>query len=173
MGIRRDMRLRLEGSIVTAAFCAAVVTAGVLAAAPCVAASIPAWLDEAITGWNQRNPAQPFEFVSIKDSYVWYRVQRTPEIGQKEIRAAVNTLAKNNDYATTNDEELVTTGRPPSDNGPSTSKKCWKRSFVLTIQQQSNTTTVDGERSGIQQRMLTSMICEDGPYWDTGFRVSQ
>jgi len=159
--------MRIRGSVLLAACCVAAVTVCALAA------SIPAWLDEAITGWNQKNPASQFQFLGIKDSYVWYQVQRTAEFGQKEIRDASYRLATAHGYQPTNDEELVTTGKPPSTNGPSQPKKCWKRSFVLTLGGTSNTTTVDGDHAGVQQRMLTSMVCEDGEYWDTGFRVLQ
>jgi len=168
MGILRDVRIRLEGSILIAAFCAVCV----LAAAPGNAASIPAWLDDAITTWNGKNPSLQFQFAGIKDSFVWYRIQDTPEIGSKEIRGAAYGLAQKNGYKTTDDEELVTTARPPSDTGPSTSRKCWRRSFVLNLENLSNTTEVGGEHAGIQQRMLTSMVCEEGPTWSTGFRVS-
>ena len=169
MSVDREHRLRIRGAIMLAACLAAVV----LAAAPCLAASIPAWLDEAITSWNERNPTLPIQFVAIKDSYVWYRVQESPEIGQKGIRDITYKIAQQNGYATTNEEELVTTGRPPSESGPSTAKKCWKRSFVKTLEGQANTTTVAGDHAGVQQRMLTSMICEDGPYWALGYRILQ
>ena len=174
MRIRRDVSLRLEGWIVIAAFCAAVVTVGVLAASPCVAASIPAWLDDAIAGWNAKNPAQQFQFSGIKDSFVWYRIQRSPEVGQKQIRDAAYRLLQEHGYMTTDEEELVTTGTPPVDSGRATPKKCWRRSFVLTLDGAgNNTTAIAGERSGVQQRLLTSMICDDNPSWAAGFRVSQ
>jgi hypothetical protein len=164
----RDARTRLESSIVIAVLC----TAAVLAAAPCNAASIPAWLDDAITSWNGRNPGLQFQFAGIKDSFVWYRIPGTPEIGQKEIRGAAYKLLQEHGYTTMDDEELVTTGRPPTDGGPSTPKKCWRRSFVRTLDNIGNTTEVGGEHAGIQQRLLTSMVCEEGPTWATGFRVS-
>ncbi len=164
----REMRLRLEAWTVLAACCAV----AALATAPCLAASIPAWLDDAITGWNARNPAQQFQFAGIKDSFVWYRIQGAPGIGPKEIRDAAYGLAKSHGYVTTDNEELVTTGKPPVDGGPSTPKKCWRRSFVLNLDNLDNTKAVGGEPSGIQQRMLTSMVCDDNPSWAAGFRVS-
>jgi len=167
MGIVRNLRI-LKGSIALAALCAA----GALAVVPCDAASIPAWLDEAITGWNERNPGLQFQFVGIKDSFVWYRIPDTPEIGPKDIRGAAYRLAQEHGYKFTDEEELVTTGRPPSDSGPSTEKKCWRRSFVLTLESIGNTTDVGGQHAGAQQRMLTSMVCEEGPTWSSGFRVS-
>lgn len=159
--------MRLRGSILLAVGSLALVASAALAQ------SIPAWLDEAITAWNGKNPGHAFQFLGIKDSYVWYKIQRTPEFGQKEIREATYRLATEHGYQTTNDEELVTTGKPPSEVGASKAKKCWKRSFVLTLGGTSNTTTVGGDNAGVQQRMLTSMVCEDGEYWDTGFRVLQ
>jgi hypothetical protein len=168
------MRFRFSTSIASAACIAGLVTIASFATAPCFAASIPAWLDDAITGWNERNPASTIEFVAIKDSFVWYRMQSTPEIGHKEIRDITYKLVQDHGYVTMDDEELLTTGKPPTTNAPSKPKKCWRRSFVLTIEKQSNTTAVgDSEGSGVRQRMLTSMVCQDPPYWDTGFRIAE
>ena len=174
MRIRRDLRFRFGGWIVIAAFCAAVVTVGLFVTTQSFAASIPAWLDDAITGWNAKNPAQQFQFSGIKDSFVWYRIERSPEVGQKQIRDASYRLLQEHGYMVTDEEELVTTGTPPVDSGRATPKKCWRRSFVLTLDGAgNNTTAIDGERSGVQQRLLTSMICDDNPSWAAGFRVSQ
>ncbi len=169
MRIRRVTRLPLEGPIALVLCCAA----AVFAAAPCSGASIPAWLDEAITSWNERNPTQQFRFAGIKDSFVWYRIQRAPGIGPAEIRGAAYKLVQGHGYVTTDDEEMVTTGKPPADAGASTPKKCWRRSFVLSLDSLSNTTAVGGEHSGVRQRMLTSMVCDDNPEWAAGFRVSE
>jgi hypothetical protein len=174
MRIRRDMRFRFGGWIVIAAFCAAVVTVGLFVTTQSSAASIPAWLDDAIAGWNAKNPAQQFQFSGIKDSFVWYRIERSPEVGQKQIRDASYRLLQEHGYMVTDEEELVTTGTPPVDSGRATPKKCWRRSFVLTLDGAgNNTTAIAGERSGVQQRLLTSMICDDNPSWAAGFRVSQ
>jgi hypothetical protein len=139
------------------------------------AASIPAWLDDAITGWNEENPATPFRFVDIKDSYVWYMIPATAEIGHKQIRESVYTLVQEHDYKLTSDEELVTTGKPPTPVEQYKPKKCWTRSFVLDIEELSNTKPVDdrGERPGMRQRMLTSMVCQDQQAWYVGFRTLQ
>lgn len=144
-----------------------------LAAAPCAAASVPAWLDDAISGWNTKNSDKQIQFVSIKDSYAWYKMQATPEVGQKDIRDRCDKLVKANGYADANDEETVTTGRPPSNTGNRGDKKCWKRSFVLDLQAQANTTAVDGDHAGTRQRMLTRMVCQDGDAWMTGFRIAE
>ena len=174
MRIRRDLRFRFGGWIVIAAFCAAVVTVGLFVTTQSFAASIPAWLDDAITGWNAKNPTQQFQFSGIKDSFVWYRIERSPEVGQKQIRDAAYRLLQEHGYMVTDEEELVTTGTPPVDSGRATPKKCWRRSFVLTLDGAgNNTTAIAGERSGVQQRLLTSMICDDNPSWAAGFRVSQ
>lgn len=165
--------LRILGPVGTAFFCAAAVVLGVVGSAPSGAASIPAWLDEAITSWNERNPTLPIQFVAIRDSFVWYKVQDTPEIDHKEIREITYRLAQEHGYVKTEDEELVTTARPPSDSGRSTDKKCWRRSFVLNIENLGETTSVGGGDSGIRQRMLTTMVCEDGAQWAMGYRVSQ
>jgi hypothetical protein len=80
-------------------------------------------------------------------------------------------------YKLTDDEERVTTGKPPSPVSPYRTKKCWTRSFVLDIEELSNTTAAGGRgssgKSGLRQRMLTSLVCDDKPYWLTGFRILQ
>lgn len=146
------------------ASCFALVTIALLASTPCSANTVPAWLDDGITQWNAENPASPIRFVDIKDSYVWYTMAATPELGSKEVRSRVYGIAIKHGYATTQDEEMVTTGRPPSPTGPAKSKKCWSRSFLRDVQKGSSTTV---------ERMLTTLVCEDGPNWSAGFRVLQ
>lgn len=139
------------------------------------ATSIPAWLDDAISGWNSETPDVQIEFVDIKDSYVWYMLPDTDEIDQKGIRESVYAIVLQHGYKITAEEELITTGKPPSPTNPSHPKKCWTRSFVQDIEELSNTVAAGSSRedSGLRQRMLTSMVCEDGPYWFTGFRILQ
>jgi hypothetical protein len=157
---------------------AAAIALTLLAAVPCRAASIPAWLDDSIMGWNDANPDVQITFVDIKDSFVWYMIPDTPTIGSQDIRERVYGIITENGYNRADDEELVTTGRPPTLAGPAGEKKCWRRSYVLDIEQLSNTTSAgygrgQGERSGQRQRMLTSMVCADGPQWYAGFRILQ
>ncbi len=146
------------------ACCASLAAVSLFAATPCSAGSIPAWLDDAISHWNQQNPASQIQFVDIKDSYVWYAMMGTPELGSKDIRGRVYGIAQKNGYANTQDEEMVTTGKPPSKNGPVKTRKCWTRSFLRDIQTGSSTTV---------ERMLTTLVCEDGANWSAGFRVLQ
>ena len=157
--------------------CLALLAAVILAATPTgSAASIPAWLDDAISEWNDENTATPMRFVDSKDSFVWYMIQDTPEVGHKEIRASVYELVEENDYKVTSEEELVTTGKPPSPVAPYKDKKCWTRSFVLDIEELSNTKAAagrGGERPGQRQRMLTSQVCEDEQLWFVGVRILQ
>ena len=140
-----------------------------------VAASIPAWLDDAISEWNseKENKDIPIQFVDIKDSFVWYMLPENEEFGQKEIRSRVHAIVLANDYMNTDEEELVTTGKPPSPVNPHVPKKCWRRSYVLDLNAQSNTKAVGGRRTGQQQRMLTSLVCEDEGFWFMGFRILQ
>jgi hypothetical protein len=145
-------------------FCAAVLAISALTATPSGAASVPAWLDDSITSWNKENPTSPIRFVDIKDSYVWYTLAATPELDSKTIRSRVYDIAYRNGYKNTQDEELVTTGKPPTSSGPSKAKKCWTRSFLRDLQQGSATT---------QERMLTTLVCEDGASWSAGFRILQ
>ena len=154
---------------------ATAVAIGLLAVTPSSAASIPAWLDGAIADWNEENEAIQIEFVDIKDSFVWYMIPDTPDIGSKEIRASIYKIIQANAYKTTDQEELVTTGKPPSPVKPYKEKKCWTQSFVLDIDELSNTTAAGGRdgNPGQRQRMLTSLVCEDGPRWFTGFRILQ
>jgi hypothetical protein len=158
-----------------------VVAAGCLAcltmATPCDAASIPAWLDDAISEFNENDEAVQIEFLEIKDDFVWYMMPYSPEIGNKDIRERIYTMVQDRGYNLTDDEERVTTGKPPSPVSPYKTKKCWTRSFVLDIEELSNTTAAGGRgghgRTGLRQRMLTSLVCDDKPYWLTGFRILQ
>lgn len=158
------MDLLRKTVVSVAACCAGLLTIGVFAITPCNAGSIPAWLDDSIMNFNTDNPASPIQFVDIKDSYVWYTMAATPELGSKEIRARVYGIAYKNGYANSQDEEIVTTGKPPTANGPSKPKKCWTRSFLRDIQKGSSTTV---------ERMLTTLVCEDGANWSAGFRILQ
>ena len=146
------------------AFCASLVAVSLFAVTPCNAGSIPAWLDDAISSWNKQNPASQLQFVDIKDSFVWYTMPGSSEVESKDIRGRVYGLAYKNGYANNQDEEMVTTGRPPTASGPAKSKKCWSRSFLRDIQKGSSTTV---------ERMLTTLVCEDGANWSAGFRVLQ
>ncbi len=150
-----------------------VVAVGLLAVIPCHAASIPAWLDDAISEWNAENPEVQIEFVDIKDSFVWYMIPDTEEIGHKDIRESVYGIVLGHGYEMTAEEELVTTAKPPSPTAPYKEKKCWRRSFVLNVEALSNTTAAGRgqERPGMRQRMLTSLVCDDRPYWFAGFRT--
>lgn len=135
------------------------------------AASVPAWLDDGISKWNTANPSSQIRFVNIKDSFVWYDMAKEA-VGQKEIRDRVNNIVLKNGYQPLDDEELVTTAKPPVSAGRSVPKKCWSRSFVLNIQAQNNTIAVGEDPSGQRQRMLTSMVCEDTNAWWAAFRVA-
>jgi len=125
------------------------------------AASIPAWLDDAITSYNEKNTGIQIRFTGIKDSFVWYTIPDTAEIGSKDIREGIYGIAQANGYKMTAEEELVTTAKPPSPNKPYEAKKCWKRSFVL-----------EGAATSAG-RMLTTYVCEDGANWFAGFRILQ
>ena len=102
--------------------------------------------------------------MAIKDSYVWYTMAATPALGSKEIRSRVYGIAYKNGYANNQDDELVTTGKPPTASGPSKEKKCYSRSFLRDIQKGSPTTV---------EQMLTTLVCEDGANWSAGFRLLQ
>lgn len=144
--------------------CVVLMAASVCSAAPVGAGSIPAWLDDAITDWNKANPASPILFTDIKDSYVWYSIEGKPEFSSKDIRGRVYNIAYKHGYANSQDEEIVTTGKPPVASGPAPVRKCWTRSFLRDIQKGSPTTV---------ERMLTTMVCEDGSNWAAGFRILQ
>lgn len=158
---------------VFAAFCAGLLAVGVIGTTPCRAASVPAWLDAGISTWNEENPEVQIRFVDIKDSFVWYDIPRTPEIGNQRIREGVNQIVLRNGYTTMDDEEMITTAKPPVTEGRSAAKKCWSRSFVLNIQSQSNTKAVGGEAPGQRQRLLTSLVCEDTSNYWAAFRVAE
>lgn len=158
------MRRLAKTFVSLAACCAGLLTLSLFATSPCNAGSVPAWLDDSITTWNTNNAQSRIEFVDIKDSYVWYTMVATPELGSKEIRARVYGIAYKNGYADSQDEEIVTTGKPPTTTGPSKAKKCWSRSFLRDIQKGSATTV---------ERMLTTLVCEDGANWSAGFRILQ
>lgn len=145
-------------------FLAGAVALSLLAAAPCHADSIPAWLDEAITKWNSANPATPISFATIKDSYVWYTIPSAPEFASKDIRARVYNIAHQNGYANRQDEEMVTTMRAPTAGGPFKTLKCYTRSFDRDPHQGSSAGT---------NKVLTTMVCEDGAGWSAGFRILQ
>jgi len=124
------------------------------------AASIPVWLDDAIAGFNAENVDIQIEFVDVKDSFVWYVVPETDEIGSERIRESIYGIALANGYKMTADE-LITTARPPSRTTPSVDKKCWKRSFTLDV---------DVKSAG---RMLNTYVCQDEVQWFAGFRILQ
>ena len=125
-----------------------------------MAASIPAWLDDAISKWNQENHDVAIQFLDIKDSFVWYMFPKADNLASAEIRERMYAIAETNGYQKTAEEELVTTGKPPSPTEPYKAKKCWNRSFTLNV---------DVGR----QRMLTTLLCEDAASWYTGFRIIQ
>ncbi|HEX5042472.1 MAG TPA: hypothetical protein VFV75_06175 [Candidatus Polarisedimenticolaceae bacterium] len=131
-----------------------------LGSVPSRAASIPAWLDQAITTFNTNNPTTPIEFIAIKDQYAWYRLPKGGGIDAADIRTKVYGIAQSSGYSTMSPEELVTTARPPVPSGAATQKKCWSRSFTMTV------------TTG-QERLLTSLICEDTADWKMAFRVIQ
>jgi len=158
------MNVNWKSLLTPAALCASLIAISLLAATPCNANSVPAWLDDAITEWNKANPASQIRFVDIKDSYVWYTVAATPEFGSKEIRGRVFGIATNHGYAPSQDEEMVTTGKPPSPTGPAKAKKCWTMTYMRDIQKGNSLS---------QERMLTTLVCEDGANWSAGFRVLQ
>jgi hypothetical protein len=135
------------------------------------AASIPAWLDDAITKWNDANKPTQISFVDIKDEYVWYTVPND-KANHQDIRKSIYDIVQENGYKPTDNEERITTARPPA----SKQKKCWTRSFVLDIQELSNTTAAgdeSGSDTGLRQRMLTSLVCQDSSQWFAGFRILQ
>jgi hypothetical protein len=158
------MNLLKNALVAGLACCAGLLAVSTLTATPCNAGSIPAWLDDGISQWNKQNAASPIKFVDIKDSYVWYTMAGSPTLDAKEIRGRAYGIAYKNGYVNTQDEEIVTTGRPPSTDGPSKTKKCWTRSFLRDVQKGSSTTV---------ERMLTTLVCEDGPNWSLGFRTLQ
>jgi len=145
-------------------FACSALTVGFLAVTPGHAAQIPAWLDDGISQWNKANPTNTITFVDIKDSYAWYTMAASPDVSAKDIRGKAYGIAYKAGYANSQDEEIVTTARPPSPNGVGKTKKCWTRSFLRDVEKGSATTV---------QRMLTTMVCEDTPNYALGFRVAQ
>ena len=95
-----------------------------------------------------------------QDSFVWYRVAKDGNSESTKGRSTLYSIAESTGYAKTSPEELVITARPPAAQGPDKDKKCWSRSFTKDV------------TTG-QQRLLTSLICEDGDNWMLGFRVIQ
>jgi hypothetical protein len=158
------MSSRAKVLVVRLACCAALLAGSLATATPCSANSIPAWLDDSISQWNVDNPDSKIQFVDIKDSYVWYRMAASPEHPSKEIRARVYNIAYKNGYANSQDEEIVTTGKPPVPSGQVKTRKCWTRSFLRDIQKGSTTTV---------ERMLTTLVCEEDQNWAAGFRILQ
>src|SRR6185436_18150662 len=68
---RRPMERGGIRRVLTGAIAAAIVVL------PCVAESIPAWLDDGISNWNRQHPESRIEFVNIRDSFVWYQMPKT------------------------------------------------------------------------------------------------
>jgi hypothetical protein len=162
---RRDIMKTIRRTLLPSlAWCAGLLAIGLLSTTPSNANSVPAWLDDAITEWNKANPASTIRFVDIKDSYVWYTMAATPELGSKEIRGRVFNIATKHGYAPSQDEEMVTTAKPPSPAGPAKAKKCWSMNYMRDIQKGNSLS---------QERMLTTLVCEDGANWAAGFRVLQ
>ena len=106
---------------------ACILTVGLLSSGLAIAASIPVWLDDAITSWNQENSEVPIRFLDIKDSFVWYMMPKTDSISNSQIRERMYAIAESNKYQKTVEEELITTGKPPSPVKPYQAKKCWSR----------------------------------------------
>ncbi len=125
-----------------------------------VAASIPAWLDAAITTWNEENADLQIRFVDIKDSFVWYMIPKTEQTGHERIRQGTYSIAEKNGYEATDSEEIVTTARPPAPTGPHKERKCWSRSFTQDL---------DVGR----QRLLTCLVCSGDTEWLVGFRTAE
>ena len=137
---------------------AALLALGLLAGSPAFAVAVPAWLDDAVSSWNEENAAVQIRFADIKDSYVWYTIPKTTETGHRTIRDRVYSIAAKHGYQMTEAEELVTTARPPSSSNKQ--KKCWNRSFTLNLE------------TG-RQRLLTTLVCDDEADWFAGFRISE
>jgi hypothetical protein len=154
----------LRKSLIVALACCAGLSATIFIAMPSHAGAIPAWLDDGISQWNKDNPASPIQFVDIKDSYVWYTMAASQTLDSKAVRSRVYGIAMKNGYTNTQDEEIVTTARPPVPGGASKSKKCWTRTLSRDLQK--------GD-SNSDHRLLTTLVCEDGPNWAAGFRTVQ
>ena len=151
--------------------CTAALAVFLIVAAPCGATTLPAWIDDGITGWNSDNPSAKISFVNIKDSFVWYDMPKSTPEDQKRIRERLDQVVLAHSYVPMDDEEKVTTARPPAASGPTTAKKCWSRSFVMNIAAQNETKAVGAESPGQQQRMLTRMVCDDAATWWVAFRI--
>ena len=162
----------MSNRAVIARVCAVLVCLGAMTAATSSAATIPAWLDAGIMKWNGANPAAQLKFINIKDSYVWYEMPKSTDHTLPQMRDRVNGVVLGQGYKPLDDEELVTTGKPPVASGRSTPKKCWSRSFVLNIQAQNETKAAGDASPGQRQRMLTSMVCDDSATWWAAFRVA-
>ena len=93
--------------------CVCLLILGTLTVAVAYAASIPAWLDDAITEYNGKNPELQIKFVDIKDSFVWYTIPQATDMEIGEVLSRIYALVERHGYEKTADEELVTTGRPP------------------------------------------------------------
>jgi hypothetical protein len=129
---------------------AGLLLSGLFVGGSAMAASIPAWLDEAISNWNEEHPQEQIQFVAIKNEFVWYTIPKTSEKQHEQIRESVYGIAESHGYARTEDEESVTLARPPVPSGPSTERKCWSRSFTQ-------------DRDTGHQRLLTSLVCVATP----------
>jgi len=177
MPVRSENRVRIEGfskyrrlaaAAVIVACCAGALAVVVISVTPSRAASVPSWLDDGISKWNTDNPGMQIRFVDIRDSFVWYDIPKSAELPHQKVREGVNRIVLANGYTPMDDEEQVTTGKPPA----SKQKKCWSRSFVKNIDAQSDTKAVGDESPGQRQRMLTSLVCEDSSIWWAAFRVA-
>jgi hypothetical protein len=122
------------------------------------AASVPVWLDDAITAYNEKSSSIKIQFMDIKDSFVWYVIPDSEEIGSKDIREGIFRIAQASGYQVMEGDELITTTRPPTPGRAHTDKKCWKRSFAM---------------EGEAPRVLTTYVCQGDAEWYAGFRTLQ
>jgi hypothetical protein len=97
---------------------------------------------------------------------------KSERLDHRQIRERVHAIALGNGYEPMDEEEQVTTGRPPAASGPTQPKKCWNRSFIRNIEAQSDTKAVGDDSSGQRQRMLTTLVCEDSASWWAAFRTA-
>ena len=67
-----------------------VVVLGLVGSGICLGASIPAWLDDAISEWNGESPELAIRFVDIKDEFVWYRVPGIQKKSTIEVKSRAN-----------------------------------------------------------------------------------
>ena len=98
--------------------CVAVLAAGIVA----FATSIPSWLDDGISKYNAKNPNATLRFVQIKDQFVWYDMAKSTDVTLPQIRERIKQIVLDHGYAPMDDEEQVTTGRPPVAQGASAAK---------------------------------------------------